>query len=146
MSRIRRYKVVAGVSALSIGLAAAATAPSSEPTPPSAQYLARWGMTAQTLKQPEPVSKDQALGAVHASFPGLSTSRPMAAKLVLFSDSSMTGLRTPEPAWLFTWNAVTGAGPQKHSSTISRAPVIFHHMNEVVSAKTGKGLEIFSSP
>ena len=145
---IGRYKVatgLAGVLALTIGLIAATTAPSTQPTSPSTHYLAKWGMNTQFLKQAEPVSKTHALEAVQTSFPGLSTSRPIVAELLLFSDSSMTGLGTPQPVWLFTWNQISYAGPQARSST-SAAPVIFHHMNEVVSVTTGKGLEIFSTP
>ncbi len=69
----------------------------------------------------------------------------MAAELVLFSNSVMTGLSNPQPAWIFTWNQVSYAGAQARSS--AAAPlVMFHHMNEVVSATTGKGLMTFSSP
>lgn len=146
---IRRYKVVAaltGIVALTLGLTAATTTtPSSQPASPNAQYLAQWGMHVQPLAQSQTISESHALEAVHTSFPGLSTSRPMAAELVLFSNSVMTGLSTPQPAWIFTWNQVTYAGPQSRSS-VAAPPVIFHHMNEVVSAKTGVGLMIFSSP
>ena len=69
----------------------------------------------------------------------------MAVELVLFFNSVMNGLRSPRPAWVFTWSEDTYAGPQERSST-GAPSVVFHHMSEVVSATTGKGVMTFSSP
>lgn len=126
---------------------AAHTHPAGHVTQPSAQVLAKYGMHVRLADVKPPISRTQAAAIVKRRWP-LPHRTPVAMELVLFSDPHVIALRTPQLAWLVTWNAtsspVGGPAPSKPSGARTGA-ITYHHMNEVLSAKTGKFLEAFPS-
>lgn len=143
-----RYKVYLGLAALLVvtGSLVAAMTTQAPPASPSVQYLAKWGISVQPLSRSEAVttvSKTVAVEAVDAAARGFSLSNPMATELVQFSDVAVPSLVKPQPAWLVTWDETTY--PHVPAGSTGALPA-FHHMTAVVSATTGKLLEMFSSP
>ena len=115
---------------------------------PSAKLLAKYGMHVQLAVHARPsISRTRADAIVKHGWP-LSQSTPMATELVEFSNRHVMALRTPQLAWLITWDAtsypVGGRNRNGSGQNVSSSP--YHHMNEVINARTGKILEAFPSP
>ncbi len=142
-----RYKVYLGLAALLVvtGSLVAAMTTQAPPASPSVEYLAKWGISVQPLSRSgavTTVSKTAAVETVDAVARGFSLSNPM-AELVQFSDTAVPSLVKAQPAWVVTWDETTY--PHVPAGATGALPA-FHHMTAVVSATTGKLLEMFSSP
>ncbi len=137
---------LAGALGLAALMITGAGTQTSGPPAPSPTYLQQWGIDIQPLNATEPITASQAVGAAQASFPNLPLG-PVTTELVTFSSPNTPTMSAPQPAWLITWDETSSPqGPQVASGVSSASPVVFQHMNEVVSAATGKMLLIFSSP
>lgn len=113
---------------------------SSGPSSPSPRVLAQSGIIIHPLRASGlAINSTTAEQRARANFPKKSGSPRMSAELVTFSNRHVIRLRNPQPAWIVTWDAT--AYPTGNGS--GRA---YHHMNVVVSAKTGATLEVFPSP
>lgn len=110
------------------------------PRPPSFALLARWGFTVHPLAESVPVTAAEAEAEVRRAFPPVHAGAPIHAELVLVQNSHIPTLKVPVAAWLLTWDQTgypaggPGQGPP------------FHHLNEFISAVSGKMLVTVPTP
>lgn len=118
-------------------------------TQPMFSDLAKYGMDVHRASHATPsVSKTRAEDIVKHQWP-LPPRTPLMAELVLFKNVHVVSLRTWQLAWLITWTATSypvGAVATTGGSTPGGGSIIYRHMNDVISAKTGTMLESFPSP
>lgn len=135
--------------AATVGILSAFTQKPAGPASPSASWMRQWGMVVSAPAQSSvaqasltpAVSTTAAEHAAHVAFPNLPTTRSMTAELTVFRNTHVISLQKAQLVWLVTWDETTYA-PVPRGGT---GP-IYTHMNAVVSALTGKILEIFPSP
>ncbi len=132
------WVMITGSLVVGVGLAIISIHALQAPHSPSPSYLAKSGIDVRPIRRHEPISKQRAQQIAHSSCPALKSLGPTSVELVSVSLRNLPQLRTPRAAWLVTWNQTSnsqGPGPG----------VVYHHMNELVNAKTGQVLLIFPS-